>query len=334
MSSTRLWLSLVALTLTGGLAACSSGGSSTALAPVPSAPPPSVAAVFTSGITASAALDDAVAGPDGRIWFTEFNASKVAAVTTGGAVTEYPVSGQPCGIAVGPDGNLWTGGYGGTIAKITTSGTVTGYPVAGAHVCGIISGPGGVLWFADYGNAKVGAITTGGAVTEYALPPGANPYGGIAVGSDGNVWVPDGGNHTILQISPLGTVLHAYGSGISAGEAPNFIVEASDGNLYFTEDASSTSIQDKVGRITPAGVITEIGTLAPQSYPNEIRIGKDGNAYFTEYSSAKLGKVTIATGTVSESSPGLGPTANSAIAAGPDGRLWIGGFQTIYALSY
>ncbi|TAM87362.1 hypothetical protein EPN42_11515 [bacterium] len=333
MSSTRLWISLVALSLAGGLAACSSGGSTTALTPTPLLSP-SIAAVFTSGITASAGLNDAVAGPDGRIWFTEFNASKVAAVTTGGAVTEYPVGGQPCGIAVGPDGNLWTGGYGGTIAKVTTSGTVTSYPVAGSHVCGIVSGPGGMLWFADYGNGKVGTISTSGTVTEYTLPPGANPYGGIAVGSDGNLWVPDGGNRTIMQISPAGTVLNSYSSGISAGEAPNFIVKGPDGNLYFTEDAFNVSLQDKIGRITPAGVITEIGTLAPQSYPNEIRIGKDGNAYFTEYNSAKLGTVTIATGTVSESSPGLGPTANSAIVAGPDGRLWIGGFQTIYVLSY
>jgi virginiamycin B lyase len=324
-----------ALTIVLGaiVAGCTSSGGT--LPNPPQAPGPKLSATYTSGISASAALDGGVNGPDGRIWFAEFNASNLAAVTTSGTVTEYPMGGgtQPCSIAVGPDGNLWTGGYGPSIEKVNTSGTVLStYSVAGAHICSIISGPGGLLWFADYGNNKVGTISTSGTVNEYSLPAGAQPIG-IAVGSDGNLWVTDVTTDTILKVSPSGSVLAQYSSGISAGESPQYIVAAPDKNLYFTEAAFNASKHDKVGRITTGGTITEVGTLAPQSYPDGITVGKDGNVYFTEYDATRLGRVVLPSGTVSDSSPGIG-TGAQAIVAGSDGRLWIGTSQTLYALQY
>lgn len=50
------------------------------------------------------------AGPDGNMWFTESNVSKVAKITTSGLITEYPIptpNSDPGGIAAGPDGNVW-----------------------------------------------------------------------------------------------------------------------------------------------------------------------------------------------------------------------------------
>jgi virginiamycin B lyase len=322
---------VLAIVLGAAVAGCTSSGG--AIPNPPQAPGPKLSSTITSGITAGAALFQAVNGPDGRIWFTEFNAGALAAVTTAGTVTEYPTGGQPCAIAVGPDGNLWTGGYGPSIEKVTTGGSVTTYSVPGAHVCGLVSGPGGLLWFADYGNDKVGTISTSGTVNEYPLPAGVSPLG-IAVGSDGNLWVSCTGPSEIVKVSPSGSVLATYSTGISAGEQPEYIVAASNGRLYFTEAAFSVSKHDKIARITTGGAISEIGSVAPQSYPNVIVAGKDGNLYFTEDDSARLGRVTISTDRVSESSPGLDASGDSAIDAGPDGRLWIGGRQTIFALTY
>ncbi len=320
----------VAMLFGGILAACNSAGS----APNPPMSGPVLSSTFTSGITANAGLYDDVSGPDGRVWFTGFSGDNLAAVTTGGTVTEYPTGAltQPNGIAVGPDGNLWTGGYGPSIEKVTPSGSVTTYPIAGAHVGDIVSGPGGLLWFTDYGNEKVGTISTSGVVNEYSLPVGGDPSG-IAVGADGNLWVTDFADNTIDKISPSGSVLASYPSSVSTGESLEYIVAAPDGNLYFTVSEDSSS-HDAIGRITTAGTITKVGSIAPHSYPNRITVGKDGNLYFTEYSTAKLGKVTIATQSVSQTSPGLGAHGDSAITNGPDGRLWIGGTQTIWALTY
>jgi streptogramin lyase len=48
-------------------------------------------------------------GPDGAMWFTERNSSKVGRITTAGVITEYPVvaNSQPYAITTGPDGALW-----------------------------------------------------------------------------------------------------------------------------------------------------------------------------------------------------------------------------------
>jgi virginiamycin B lyase len=312
------------------IAGCSSSG-------IPFNPPqglgPHVSSTISSGITTNAALFQATNGPDGRIWFTEFNASNLAAVTTAGTVTEYPVGGQPNGIAVGPDGNLWTGGFGGVMTKVNTGGTVLNtYPIPGAHIAAVASGPGSLLWFTDYGNGKVGTISTTGTVNEYALPAGASPSG-LAVGTDGNVWIADAAG-SIVKVSPSGAVLAQYTSGITAGEEPQYIASAPNGKLYFTEAAFSASKRDRVAYITTSGTIKEIGSISSQSYPIIITVGKDNNLYFTEYGTKKLGKVTVATNSVSEFSPGFAATGNSAIDAGPDGRLWVGGFSAIYALNY
>src|SRR5207244_13350230 len=47
------------------------------------------------------------AGPDGALWFTEFNANQIGRITTGGTVTEFAVptlGSQPGNITAGPDG--------------------------------------------------------------------------------------------------------------------------------------------------------------------------------------------------------------------------------------
>lgn len=326
---------LLALCLGITLASLEVGCSSSGAASNPPFVEPVVASTFTSGITAGAGLYNAVDGPDGRIWFTEFEGDNLAAVTTSGTVTEYPmgVSSQPCGITVGPDSNIWTAGYGSTIEKVSTSGTVLNtYTVSGAHICAIISGPGGLLWFADYGNDKVGTISTSGTVIEYTLSGTPEPVG-IAVGDDGNLWVTDLGNAAIDKISPAGSELATYSSGISASEDPNYIIAAPDGKLYFTEDASNSTISDKIGRITTGGTITEIGTLPPQTYPNSLAIGKDHNVYFTEYYGTDIGKITTASGSVMQFAPGIG-MEGGAIVNGPDNRLWVGTEQTIYVLTY
>src|SRR5687768_6814166 len=49
-------------------------------------------------------------GPDGNIWFTEFEANKIGRMTPDGLFTEFNVptaNSHPVYITTGPDGNLW-----------------------------------------------------------------------------------------------------------------------------------------------------------------------------------------------------------------------------------
>src|SRR2546427_332662 len=101
--------------------------------------------------TASSSPHYIVTGPDGNLWFTEFNGEKIGRITTRGVFTEFPVfsNAHPSGIAVGPDGNVW---------------------------------------FTEFSGNQIGRITTSGVLTEFPLPTHpVDPYG-ITAGSDGNLW--------------------------------------------------------------------------------------------------------------------------------------------------
>ena len=118
-------------------------------------------------------------------------------------------------IAVGPDGALWfTEYFGNNIGRITTTGSMTDFriPTANATPEGIALGPDGALWFTEAGANKIGQMTTTGSFSEFPIPTAGSFPRGIAAGPDG---------------------------------APQFIVAAPDGAMWFTEGSG-----DKIGRIT------------------------------------------------------------------------------------
>src|SRR6266536_2803690 len=111
------------------------------------------------------------AGPDGNLWFTEFDGSKIGRIAPAGRITEFPLP-TPCtpidgcgldGITTAPDGNLWfTEAIGNTIGRITPSGSFSGFgiPTAKSRPEGITTGPDGNLWFTEENVSKIGRITT------------------------------------------------------------------------------------------------------------------------------------------------------------------------------
>ena len=110
----------------------------------------------------------------------------------------------------------------------------------------------------------------------------------------------------------------------SSSAVPWMITAGPDGNMWFTEQSSND-----IGRITPAGVITEFPISADAS-PWGIVTGPDGNLWFTDSSStaSAIGRITPA-GVVTLFSSGL--TAGSqpeGIAVGPDGDLWFTEFAS------
>jgi streptogramin lyase len=199
-----------------------------------------------------------------------------------GTVVEYPVpSVDPLAITAGPDGNLWfTTTY--DIGKITTSGTVTVYKIPNGfpNPQSIVTGPDGNLWFAESSGGKIGKITTSGVITEYPVPVPAHP-----------------------QL--------------------NAIAVGSDGNLWFTVEDLDFSAQyqvERIGKITPAGAITEYPGPSYSVHLQGIAAGADGNLWFTQ-SNGYIGKITtagVATqyGVPEQPNPGQ-------IIPGPGGALWF-----------
>lgn len=148
---------------------------------------------------------------------------------------------------------------------------------------------------------------------------------GVAVASDGSIYITDYGNHRIRKVAPNGVITTVAGIGTAGftgdgGPAsaariynPLSIVVDSAGNLYFT-DASNF----RVRKVTAAGIISTIaGTgrcpvlsgdggpaTAADSCPAWLALGPDGNVYFTDdgdlryYGYARIRKVSATTGTI------------------------------------
>jgi streptogramin lyase len=100
----------------------------------------------------------------------------------------------------------------------------------------------------------------------------------------------------------------------TAGSVPLFIAAGPDGNLWFSEFSASN-----LGRITPAGVVTEFPT---SNATVGVTVGPDGKIWFTEQSVNKVGRMATDGVLMGEFSfpPGSLPEA---IITGPDGNLWL-----------
>jgi streptogramin lyase len=128
------------------------------------------------------------AGPDGKVWFTEYSGPDVGKMPPCGCGTDYALSSDylPEFITLGPDGNLWfsernqsTTRPGNAIGVTTPTGGIAHTTYDLAHNSfygqgGIITGPDNNLWFTAVKSvpsgppfvSEVGKMTTTGAVTD------------------------------------------------------------------------------------------------------------------------------------------------------------------------
>jgi virginiamycin B lyase len=103
----------------------------------------------------------------------------------------------------------------------------------------------------------------------------------------------------------------------TASSQPTQIAAGADGNLWFTEFAAN-----KIGKITPAGVVTEYSVPTANSGPYGIALGNDGNMWFTEANGNKIGTITPLGSITEISIPTAGSTPHG-ITLGPDGLIWF-----------
>ena len=271
---------------------------------------------FSAGIAPGSALFLTTLGPDGAVWFTDYNNGKIGRITPAGTVTEYSASTfsspRPAGITVGPDGALWYTESGtNRVGRMDPlSGTVTAEYNVGTEPWGIVTGPDGAMWIAELGAGKIGRIDTQGKYTESsAISATAQPYN-ITLGPDGNLWFTDLFG-SVGKITPAMAVTD-YGG--LPNEGPNGIVAGPDGNLWFTEFNHAF-----IGRITPAGTITQFPI--PAGWLAEgITSGPDGNLWFGSTGTSNIGSITTEGVVNTYPAPGTSPNY---VTVGPDGALWF-----------
>ena len=122
---------------------------------------------------AQATGGEIIVGSDGALWFADGKLS-IGRITTGGAVTEYPVGVQPDGLTKGPDGAIWfTSANSDQIGQIGSGGLVTLFNLpTGTRGAGIALGPDGALWM----------CATNGAIVRIQVPVANGVFAHIAAG--------------------------------------------------------------------------------------------------------------------------------------------------------
>ena len=135
---------------------------------------------------------------------------------------------------------------------------------------------------------------------------------------------PQGQNSVLALNEAGGSSRSVNGAGVklrffvtpTAASWPDYVTKGTDGNVWFSEFYA-----DQIGRITPAGVITEFA-LPPLTDIEGITTGPDGNLWFTAPGANKVGKMT--TNGVATAFPINGPNPSPrGITSGPDGNLWF-----------
>lgn len=189
---------------------------------------------------------------------------------------------RPTGIAVDSGGNLFVADRNNnTIRKITRTGVVSTFAGSGAEGAddgvgilasfylptGITIDTNGNLYVTDSGNNAVRKITPAGVVTTLAGGTSGSSDGmgaaasfgsprGIAIDSNGDLYVADTWNFSIRKITPAGMVstLTLSGNETPSGKYyPSGIAVDSTGNLYVSD-----SYNDSIRKITPQGIVSTL----------------------------------------------------------------------------
>lgn len=286
--------------------------------------------------------------PSGGVLVADRAANRIWRIRPGSAertaVADLP---EPLDVAVSPagdvhavSGNRIVRVSGGTVAVVAGTGD-RGYSGDGGPATrAALNAPdslafdgAGNLYIAEYENrirrvdAATGTIATvagtgaegfggdGGPATSAAI---SHPHG-LAVATDGTIFIADTWNQRIRRVDRSGTITTVAGTGSEGAggdggpatrasfDDPVHVALGPDGSLYVSDGSNQ-----RIRRIGPDGVIRTVAgggtsgstgdggpaTRATLSLPNQVAVAADGTFYIAEFEGRRVRRVDGATGLI------------------------------------
>lgn len=226
-----------------------------------------------------------------------------------GAISEYcpsepyqPTNGGA--MVSGPDGNLWYVDSRQRIARFSPqTGAVTDFaaPTAPNNVAyaGMANGKDGNIWYVA--NYTLGRISMNGAFKEFALPQDMGFVGGLAVGTDGTLWVTMGSENKggLLRVTPSSDASAApqitkVTLPLAANTQIGPIAAAPDGSLWAASYVKSgdSILSTHILRVTPAAAVTQLPPTISGTMTS-LAAGPDGKMWFVS-APGHMGLITLA----------------------------------------
>jgi streptogramin lyase len=178
----------------------------------------------------------------------------------------------------------------------------------------------GTVYFTSESLNKLGYRTAAGSTGALSITTPNSYPSGIVAGLDGTVYFTQANVHRIGRFKSGDFFPVEYPFTAQPYPSALQIALGPDGTYWFAEIAAA-----KIGRITIAGVITEI-SVSPSLGIRGITRGADGNLWITESLVNKIGRMTPS-GTLTEF-PGTSAEPGP-ITLGADGNVWYGASDKI-----
>lgn len=186
-------------------------------------------------------------------------------------------------IAAGFSTHVWTTD-GESVQRIAFDGSydTIAIPSKVAAPVALAAGPNGDMWVAEWRVGKIGEIRMpDGPIREFPFGGPDRDAIGLTMGPDRNLWFVTRDGGAIGKMTSTGTTTEYQPHLMNAGEA---IAAGPGGDIWFCGFDSpprSSQVTGIIGKISPAGLITEYPVRVASGIPFRLALGGDGNEWVT-----------------------------------------------------